>query len=358
MPGLEISAVIPAYNEQDAVAPVVKSLTEVLRRHAARFEIIVVDDGSTDKTYENALAAGVTALRHPINRGYGRSLMTAFAKAQYDWILMIDADGSYPPEEAEKLFALAPACDLIIGARQGDSFWGTPLQAWRRSIYLSLAGFVAGEEIPDANSGLRLLRKSAFERSMPFLCLGYSFTTTMTLSFIQAGRFVAYAPVRFVERTGRSKVKLVRDILRTLQIMTQMMIFYNPLKLAVATAAAILVASIAAVAAAAVWGGFAVALPAAILSAGLVLMVFFFGCVLDAIRLHFEAGKGAVSLGVIESEHSHWNEFFRYNPASRHRRRLIRSSSRPCPSARFSTPGAATANSSTIFSIRTGAACA
>lgn len=296
MPGLEISAVIPAYNEQDAVAPVVKALAEVLRRRAERFEVIVVDDGSTDKTCENALAAGAVTLRHPLNRGYGRSLMTAFAKAKYDWILMIDADGSYPPEEAEKLFALAPDCDLVIGARQGDSFWGTPLQAWRRRIYLSLASFVAGEPIPDANSGLRLLRKSAFRRSMPFLCLGYSFTTTMTLSFIQAGRFVAYAPVRFVERTGRSKVKPVRDILRTLQIMMQMMIYYNPLKLAVAIAAVVLLCSIAAVAAAAAWGGAAAALPCAVLSAGLLLVVFFFGCVLDAIRLHFEASKGPVSL--------------------------------------------------------------
>jgi glycosyltransferase involved in cell wall biosynthesis len=296
MPGLEITAVIPAYNEQDAIAPVVKSLTEVLRRNSARFEIIVVDDGSTDKTYENALAAGVVALRHPMNRGYGRSLMTAFAKAQYDWILMIDADGSYPPEEAEKLFAFAPACDLVIGARTGDTFWGTPMQAWRRRIYLSLASFVAGEPIPDANSGLRLLRKSAFQRSMPFLCLGYSFTTTMTLSFIQAGRFVAYAPIRFVERTGKSKVKAVRDILRTLQIMMQMMIYYNPMKLAVTVAAGVGLVSIAVVAAAGAWGGFAAALPAAILLGGLVLIVFFFGCVLDAIRLHFEASKGPVSL--------------------------------------------------------------
>jgi glycosyltransferase involved in cell wall biosynthesis len=296
MTGLEISAVIPAYNEQDAIAPVVKSLTEVLKRHAARFEIIVVDDGSTDKTFDNAMDCGVVALRHPMNRGYGRSLMTAFAKARYEWILMIDADGSYPPEEAEKLFALAPACDLVIGARQGDQFWGTPMQAWRRRIYLSLASFVAGEPIPDANSGLRLLRKSAFQRSMPFLCLGYSFTTTMTLSFIQAGSFVAYAPIRFVERTGKSKVKAVRDILRTLQIMTQMMIYYNPLKLAVTVALGVLLVSAVAVAAAAIWGGLAAALPAAVLSAGIVLSVFFFGCVLDAIRLHFEASKGPVSL--------------------------------------------------------------
>ena len=295
MSGLEISAVIPAYNEQDAIAPVVKKLTEVLSRTAARFEIIVVDDGSTDKTHENALAAGVVALRHPLNRGYGRSLMTGFAKAQYGWILMIDADGSYPPEEAEKLFPFAPACDLIIGARQGETFWGTRMQAWRRSIYLSLAGFVAGEKIPDANSGLRLLRKSAFERSMPFLCLGYSFTTTMTLSFIQSGRFVAYVPVRFVERTGRSKVKLTRDVLRTLQIMMQMMIYYNPLKLAVTVAAGVLLAS-AAIIGAAAWGGFAAGLPAFVMLGGLVLMIFFFGCVLDAIRLHFEASKGPVSL--------------------------------------------------------------
>jgi glycosyltransferase involved in cell wall biosynthesis len=296
MTGLEISAVIPAYNEQDAIAPVIKGLTEVLKRHAARFEIIVVDDGSTDKTYDNALACGVAVLRHPLNSGYGRSLMTAFSKTQYEWILMIDGDGSYPPEEAEKLFSFAPGCDLVIGVRQGSSFWGTRMQALRRRIYLSLASFVAGVPIPDANSGLRLLRKSAFQRSMPFLCLGYSFTTTMTLSFIQAGRFVAYAPIRFIERTGRSKVKPLRDIMRTLQIMISMMIYYNPLKLAVAVAGVVALASLAVVLVAGASWGFAAALPAAVLLSGLVLIIFFFGCVLDAIRLHFEASKATVSL--------------------------------------------------------------
>jgi glycosyltransferase involved in cell wall biosynthesis len=284
MSALEISVIIPAYNEAEAVGPVVKALSETLSRRGTRFEIIVIDDGSTDKTYDNAVAAGAVALKHPINRGYGRALMTGFAKARYDWILMIDADGSYPAEEAEKLLALAPDCDLIVGARQGDVYWGTRTQALRRSIYLRLASFVAGEKIPDANSGLRLLRKSAFVRSMPFLCLGYSFTTTMTLSFVQAGRFVAYVPVRYVKRTGSSKVRMVRDILRTLQIMTQMMIYYNPLKLAVGVSAA-------AFAAAAAGFLFGEDLTAAVFAA-LGTLVFFLGCVIDSIRLHFEAQKG------------------------------------------------------------------
>ncbi|MDE2512411.1 MAG: glycosyltransferase family 2 protein [Elusimicrobia bacterium] len=296
MTDLEISAIIPAYNEQDGVAPVVKSLAALLEKHARSFEIIVVDDGSTDATCANAGAAGVTVLRHPMNRGYGRSLMTGFAKARYPWILMIDADGSYPPEEAEALFAHAPACDLIIGARQGKNYWGTPLEAWRRSIYLRLAGFVAGEEIPDANSGLRLLRKSAFERSMPFLCLGYSFTTTMTLSFIQSGRFVQYVPIRFMERTGKSKVKPFRDILRTLQIMTQMMIYYNPLKLAATAAAGIASAALAVYAVFGLWLDTPTALPAAVILAATSVVVFFLGCLLDAVRLHFAAQKGPMTL--------------------------------------------------------------
>ena len=296
MTELEISAVIPAYNEQDAIAPVVKALTDLLKRRTRNFEIIVVDDGSTDATFENARGAGVVALRHPMNRGYGRSLMTGFAKAKYPWILMIDADGSYPPEEAERLLDGATDCDLIIGARQGKSYWGTRMQAWRRSIYLSLASFVAGEEIPDANSGLRLLRRSAFDRSMPFLCLGYSFTTTMTLSFIQSGRFVRYVPIRFVERTGKSKVKAVRDILRTLQIMTQMMIYYNPLKLAVTASAAVLTWAFAAFFVVRAWSDLPTALTVSAVAASSALVIFFLGCVLDAVRLHFAAQKGPVTL--------------------------------------------------------------
>lgn len=227
----EITAVIPAYNEENAVIPTINGLREALQASGLKFEIITVDDGSTDGTAAAAEAAGSKVIRHPKNRGYGRALISGIEAAAHEWILIIDADGSYPPAEAGKLLKYIPAYDLVIGARQGKLFWGSYAKAFMRWTYLSLARFVAGEPIPDANSGLRVFRKSALA-DIPVLCFGYSFTTTMTLSFLSAGKFVRFEPTEFTDRVGSSKVKPVRDILRTLQIMTQVIIYYNPLKFA------------------------------------------------------------------------------------------------------------------------------
>ncbi|MCM2266525.1 MAG: glycosyltransferase family 2 protein [Elusimicrobiales bacterium] len=227
----EITVVIPAYNEEGAIVPTIKGVGAAITAAGLKHEIITVDDGSTDGTAAAAEAAGCRVIRHPVNRGYGRSLLSGIHAASHDWILIIDADGSYPPEEIGKLLPHIPAFDMVVGAREGSLFWGNPVKALMRFIYLNIARFVAGEAIPDANSGLRIFRKEAVTSSMPVVCYGYSFTTTMTLSFLNAGRFVRFEPIRFTERVGQSKVKPVRDILRTLQIMTQVIIYYNPLKL-------------------------------------------------------------------------------------------------------------------------------
>jgi len=265
---VRVSVVVPCYNEENGVGGVVADLKASLAgaglKEAEDFEVIVVDDGSDDASAAAAESAGARVLRHPCNRGYGRSLFTGFAAAKFPWVLMIDGDGSYPPEDAARLLPYAPRFDMVVGARQGTLFWGNPLRAFLRWIYLFLAGFVAGEIIPDANSGLRLIRKEAFDSSMPILCYGYSLSTTMTLSFIQGGRFVKFVPIGYRVRTGRSKVRSLRDIPRTLQIMVQIMLYYNPLKFAVFLALPALVL---------------INLPAA-------FAVFFWGCLLESIRLH------------------------------------------------------------------------
>ncbi|HAT73163.1 MAG TPA: glycosyltransferase family 2 protein [Elusimicrobia bacterium] len=231
----EITVVIPAYNEEGAITPTIKGAAAALAAAGLKFEIITVDDGSCDGTAAAAEAAGSRVIRHPLNRGYGRSLVSGIEAAKNDWVLIIDADGSYPPAEIAKLLPCVPDFDMVVGARQGKLFWGSYTKAFMRWTYLALARFVAGEPIPDANSGLRIFRKSA-AKNMPIICFGYSFTTTMTLSFMSSGLFVKFVPIEFAERVGKSKVKPVRDILRTLQIMTQVVIHYNPLKFAAALA--------------------------------------------------------------------------------------------------------------------------
>lgn len=273
----EVTVVIPAFNEEGAIAQTIQGAAAALTAAGLKHEVITVDDGSTDGTAAAAEAAGGKVIRHPVNRGYGRSLLSGIHAASHEWILIIDADGSYPPEEIAKLLPHIPAFDMVVGAREGSLFWGTPVKALMRFIYLNIARFVAGEPIPDANSGLRIFRKEAVINSMPVMCYGYSFTTTMTLSFLNAGRFVRFEPIRFTERVGHSKVKPVRDILRTLQIMTQVIIYYNPLKLFATLTFLVL-------------GAFALSMlfpPLALLVSAFyaAMLVFVAGLILEAIRL-------------------------------------------------------------------------
>lgn len=288
---LSVSAVIPAYNETGAIADVVKGVREALKRCAKTVEVVVVDDGSLDGTGEAARAAGATVVRHPVNRGYGAALRTGVNAAKHDWVLMTDADGSYPCEEIDKLFDGVPDFDLVIGARTGTHFWGSPWSALLRTIYLRVASFIVGEKLPDANSGLRLVRRAALMNMGPVECLGFSYSTTMTLSFLQAGRFVKFVPIAFSARVGRSKVRKVRDMLRTLHLMTEVLIVYNPLKLFVVLAAAFALPAAAALALCVVSGN-GVFLLAAMFLTLCALLCFLFGCLLDALRMHLRTRPG------------------------------------------------------------------
>ncbi|PCI37558.1 MAG: family 2 glycosyl transferase [Elusimicrobia bacterium] len=284
---VNLSVVIPAFNEEGGVAEVVREVTSTLEQAgytSDTFEIIVVNDGSSDATAQKAESAGAQVLQHPANMGYGKSLLTGFAQAKHDWILMIDADGTYPASDIPKLIEFAPAFDMVVGARQGTLFWGGLFESFRRKVYLLMASFIAGQNIPDANSGIRLLRKSAVERTMPILCYGYSLSTTMTLSFLQAGRFVKFVPVSYEGRKGSSKVRLLRDIPRTLQIMTQVILYYNPLKFVVCLCLVPLTFAIVCAVRFACTGG-----DKAFYWAGgsliATVLCFLIGCLIDSVRL-------------------------------------------------------------------------
>lgn len=286
MSALTVSVVVPAYNEAEAIGPVMAELHAELKKRGLEFEILVVDDGSSDGTAQAVNPAHARVISHPTNGGYGRALLTGIGAAKHEWVLMIDADGSYPPSEILKLLDFAPAFDLVIGAREGAHFWGTPTKAFLRWVYLRLASFVVGTRVPDANSGLRLVRKSLVDQQALVRCLGYSFTTTMTLSFLMQGRFVKNMPIEFRARTGgHSKVKPFRDILRTLQLMTQVMIIYNPLKLFVSLALLILLKTALLIVLAVIFGAPILILCAAITSFG-ALFAFTAGCALDSMRMH------------------------------------------------------------------------
>lgn len=241
-----ISVVIPAYNEEDAIYDTVHRVRVVLANcglHSA--EVLVVDDGSSDRTLERALAAGALAVRHPHNLGYGKSLKTGILRAHHDAIVIVDADLTYPVESLPQLLEkYNEGFDMVVGARTGDYYRESVVKERLRLLLKFLVEFTAGRKIPDINSGFRLFSRSAVLKHIDHLCDTFSFTTSLTLAYMMTGKCVVYIPIDYARRQGKTKVKLFRDSLRTLQYIVQAITYYNPLKIFVLLSAACLLAAI------------------------------------------------------------------------------------------------------------------
>ena len=224
-----VTVVIPAYNEAAHVAEQVRDVERVLRTSGWSYEIVVVDDGSTDGTAEQADSTGVRVLRRRRNRGYGAALKLGIHLAKHPWILITDADGTYPVEAIPSLLAAAERNSMVVGARNGKTvrvpFARRPAKAFLRW----LASYLAGQELPDINSGLRLMRKDLVQRYQHLLPDGFSFTTTITLASACNGHPVEYIPIDYHARLGQSKIRPRHAYDFTLLIL-RTIVFFNPLK--------------------------------------------------------------------------------------------------------------------------------
>ena len=222
------SVIVPALNEEAGIAVVLDRLHALVPKP----EVVVIDDGSTDRTGEIARSKGAIVIRHPASGGYGRSLKDGIRAATHDIVVITDADGTYPIERIPELVALIQSgFDMAVGARQGRHYRGSFFKMPARIVFKWLVEFATGRRIPDINSGLRAFRKSemlAFEKD---LCNGFSFTTTITLIYCLTGKFLTYIPIDYAARAGRSKVRIIHDSLRTMQYITEVIATYNPLKL-------------------------------------------------------------------------------------------------------------------------------
>ncbi len=235
------SIILPSYNEDEGIKRVINEIRSLGERENFVFEIIVVDDGSTDNTAETAKNLGAKIISHPINIGYGRSLKDGIMAAANDNIIIADADGTYPIKEISKLIKeFERGFDMVVGARQGKEYRGTFFKMPARYFFKLLSEFAAGQKIPDINSGLRVFKKSVALQYFDILCNGFSFTTTITLSYLLTGRLIKYVPIEYHKRVGNSKVRYFRDTLRTLQIIVEAILYFNPIKIFLALSALVL----------------------------------------------------------------------------------------------------------------------
>ncbi|MDH4207440.1 MAG: glycosyltransferase family 2 protein, partial [Anaerolineae bacterium] len=201
-----VSIVVPAYNEEQGVLTTLGAIKAAMSLQSMEYEIILVDDGSTDDTAEAVeRQAGVRLIRHHTNRGYGSALKTGIRQAAYEWIAIIDADGTYPAEALPLLLAHLDEFDMVVGARPPGE-----ISAIRRPAkwFLSkLAQYLAETKIPDLNSGMRVFRRDVALSYFNILPSAFSFTITITIAFLSDHYLVKFVPIPFQGRAGRSKIK-------------------------------------------------------------------------------------------------------------------------------------------------------
>ena len=223
----EVSIIIPAYNEAQTIGDVVAKIMSLY----PDFEIIVVNDGSTDDTGAVAKAAGALVYSHPHNIGNGAAVKSGIRFASGKILVFMDGDGQHEPKEIATLLKYIPEFEMVVGARPKgyQASWGRGLA---NKIYNWLASYVANFPVQDLTSGFRAV-KSEIARNFLYLFPNtYSYPTTITLSVLRSGRSVKYVPINTQRRKkGKSKIKVFRDGIRFFLIIARICTLYSPFRI-------------------------------------------------------------------------------------------------------------------------------
>jgi glycosyltransferase involved in cell wall biosynthesis len=222
-----VSIIIPAKNEAASLISLIPRLKALLP-HA---EIIVVNDGSTDDTHSICQENGVRIVTNPYNMGNGASIKCGTRLASSDILVFMDADGQHQPEDVMRLLEkLDEGYEMVVGARTSGSQAGAH-RAIANGVYNRLSSWMVGQKIKDLTSGMRAVKAERFRRFLYLLPNGFSYPTTITMSFFRAGYSVAYVPITTAKRIGKSHLRIGRDGVRFLLIIFKIGTLYSPLKL-------------------------------------------------------------------------------------------------------------------------------
>lgn len=224
-----LSIVIPAKNEAESIGYLVADLVRRLQSlEGMEFEVLVIDDGSSDATAALALDGGARVIRHGQSLGNGAAIKRGIRAARMNWILLMDADGQHPPAAIESLVEAANDHDMVVASRGGRG------GAWHRNlantIYNSLASYVTSRQIPDLTSGFRILRADVAKRLCYLLPNTFSYPTTLTLSMLRCGYSVGFVPFEVRRRIGKSHIKILRDGSRFFLIILKIATLFAPLR--------------------------------------------------------------------------------------------------------------------------------
>ncbi|GAC1539306.1 MAG: glycosyltransferase family 2 protein [Acidimicrobiales bacterium] len=229
---IDISVVLPVYNEVGHLAQEVKRIRAALEASGRTFEIIVVDDGSDDGSGE-ALDAieGIRLLRFATNRGSGSARRAGTRAAAGRLVAWTDCDLTYPNEEIPHLADLLDeGYDQVVGARTSEQGTLRALRVPAKWTIRKLASYLTDTPIPDLNSGLRVFRRDVALQFLHLLPRGFSCVTTLTMTFLANDYAVRYEPIDYFPRAGRSKFHWWSDTRRYILQVVRMVLMFNPLR--------------------------------------------------------------------------------------------------------------------------------
>ncbi|GAB4159956.1 MAG: glycosyltransferase family 2 protein [Planctomycetota bacterium] len=225
-----LSVVVPARNEEQNIEDLLLELERALERvaHLRFLEVLVVDDGSTDRTFEIASERATRVIRHPFGLGNGAAVKRGIREARGEWILLLDGDGQHPPSAIPDLLRLGETHDLVVASRGGSG--GSMHRNLANRVYNAFGSYVSGTRIPDLTSGFRLVRADVAKDLVWLLPNTFSYPTTITLSMLRGGYSVGFVPFQVRARRGKSHIHIWKDGSRFFLIILRIAIFYAPLR--------------------------------------------------------------------------------------------------------------------------------
>lgn len=222
-----VSIIIPAKNEAESLV----KLLPLLKDLYPKFEILVVNDGSTDDTEQICENNEVTVVNHPYSRGNGAAIKSGARAAKGDVFVFMDADGQHQPEDIQKLVdRYHEGHDMVVGAR-GKESQATRARLMGNGLYNRIASYMTGQKIVDLTSGFRVVNAEKFKQFLYLLPNGFSYPTTITMAFFRAGYGVIYEPIVAPERIGKSHINILKDGMRFFLIIFKIGTLYSPMKL-------------------------------------------------------------------------------------------------------------------------------
>lgn len=218
--GVDLSLVIPAFNEAAVIARAAREAIAALNGHTDRYEVLIVDDGSTDDTMRNVegLCENVRVLRHPVNRGYGAALRTGFEAARYPFVAFTDADGQFDLHDLGAMVQLARDGAVVVGYRRDRK------DSWRRRFlsrgYNGLARTLLGTGVRDVDCALKVFRRDVLAELLPS-SRGFFVNTEMLTRARRRGFEVVEVPVTHRARLGGASKVSLWEVPRTLKTLAR-----------------------------------------------------------------------------------------------------------------------------------------